>query len=162
MLVTHGSLQNSSLDSDILGQLNLRPDAHQQDPRDRVPAKVRMTASQPVTELPIMHIQATHNNTIITLSDCEGKVIAWTSAGAVGFKGTRKGTNLAGQEAGAEAARKALKLGLKNFQVKLKGSGPGRKPSLKGLEMGGINVIAIQDVTPVPHNGCKPKKARRL
>ncbi|CAI8016481.1 30S ribosomal protein S11 [Geodia barretti] len=163
LLTTAVPLRSSStIGADILGQLNLRPEAHRQDPRDQVPTSVKTPTPQAVTELPIMHIKATHNNTIVTLSDAGGRVLAWTSAGAVGFKGARRGTNFAGQEAGAEAARKALKLGFKSFQVKLKGTGPGRKPSLKGLEMGGINIITLQDVTPVPHNGCRPRKARRL
>lgn len=160
--MTDEPLTNSTLNADMLGKLNLRPEAHRQDPRDKVPTEVKTSTPRQVSELPIVHIQATHNNTIITLSDCKGRVLAWTSAGSLGFKGARKGTNIAGQEVGTEAARKAIKLGMKNFQVRLKGSGPGRKPSVKGLEMGGINVIAIQDVTPVPHNGCKPRKARRL
>ena len=113
-------------------------------------------------ELPIIHVNATYNNTILTITDHAGNTLGWKSAGSEGFKNARRGTNFAGQQAAIAAAKRALDLGITQVRVKVKGLGPGRKSSVKGLELGGLNVFSITDVTPVPHNGCRPRKVRRL
>lgn len=91
-----------------------------------------------------------------------GSTLGWKSAGSEGFKNARRGTNFAGQQAAIATAKKAIDLGIKKVRVKVKGLGPGRKASVKGLELGGLNVSSVTDVTPVPHNGCRPRKVRRL
>lgn len=113
-------------------------------------------------ELPIIHINATYNNTVVTITDHAGSTLGWKSAGGEGFKNARRGTNFAGQQAAIAAAKKAIDLGIKHVRVKIKGLGPGRKASVKGLELGGLNVFSVTDVTPIPHNGCRPRKVRRL
>lgn len=128
------------------------------DPRDKPHVQV-MT---PINQLPILHIKATHNNTMITITDHTGRTVAWTSAGAEGFKNARRGTTFAAQSTGTSAGLKSISLGYQRVKVQLKGMGPGRHYSLKGLQASGIDVAIIQDVTPIPHNGCKPRKAKRL
>lgn len=108
------------------------------------------------------YIQSTFNNTIITLADSEGKVITWASAGTVGFKGSRKGTPYAAQLAAQEAVRRALDHGLRQVEVYVKGPGSGREAAIRALQASGLSVIAIRDVTPVPHNGCRPPARRRV
>lgn len=162
------------VDEDMLEKLS---PGRERDPRDFIPrtdgksrqhgssadGKSRQHGSSAgYDKLPIVHISCTHNNTILTITDHTGKVLAWTSAGAQGFKNARRGTTFAAQTAATAAAKKSRDLGFQKFRVKLKGPGPGRQPSLKGLEAGGLVLASIQDVTPVPHNGCRPKKARRL
>jgi small subunit ribosomal protein S11 len=110
----------------------------------------------------IAHIQATFNNTIITITDTQGNVLAWSSAGIVGFKGTRKSTPFAAQRAARDVARKALAYGMKNIMVYVKGPGAGRETAIRTLQSAGLNVKAIKDVTPIPHNGCRPPKRRRV
>lgn len=110
----------------------------------------------------VVHIQSTFNNTIITVSDPMGNVISWSSAGMNGFKGSRKSTPFAAQLASEEAAKKAMEHGLKNVEVYVKGPGPGRESAIKALQAAGLTVLMIKDVTPVPHNGCKPPKRRRV
>ena len=108
-------------------------------------------------------IQATYNNTIITLTDMQGNVISWASSGGEGFKGSRKSTPFAAQMAAKSAAQKAIEIaGLKNVDVFVKGPGIGREAAIRTLFQSGINVIKIKDITPVPHNGCRPKKKRRV
>ncbi len=108
------------------------------------------------------HIQATFNNTIITLTDAKGNVISWASAGTAGFKGSRKGTPYAAQMAATNAARKAAEHGLKQVDVMVKGPGSGREASIRALQAAGFNITSIRDITPIPHNGCRAPKRRRV
>lgn len=108
-----------------------------------------------------VHIQATYNNTIITISEPSGDVIAWASAGSNGFKGARKSTPYAAQIAAENAVEKAKPCGIEKANVYVKGVGPGREQSIRGLNAAGIQIQAITDITPIPHNGCRAKKARR-
>ncbi|MCL0037387.1 30S ribosomal protein S11 [Thermodesulfovibrionales bacterium] len=109
-----------------------------------------------------VHIQTTFNNTIITITDQSGNVIAWSSAGSLGFKGSRKGTPFAAQLASERAAKKAMEMGLKHVDVYVKGPGAGRETAIRALRATGLEVTTIKDVTPVPHNGCRPPKRRRV
>lgn len=108
------------------------------------------------------HIQSTFNNTIITITDLKGDVITWSSGGSVGFKGSRKSTPYAAQLAGQQAARQAMDQGVREMDVFMKGPGPGREAAVRALQASGIIVRSISDVTPVPHNGCRPPKKRRV
>ena len=110
----------------------------------------------------VVHIQSSFNNTIVTITDPMGNVVAWSTAGMNGFKGSRKSTPFAAQLASEDAAKKAKEHGLKNVEVYVKGPGPGRESAVKSLQAAGLNVTMIKDVTPVPHNGCKPPKRRRV
>src|ERR1700674_2406610 len=110
----------------------------------------------------VAHIHATFNNTIVTITDHQGLVVAWSSAGSVGFKGSRKGTPFAAQMAAEAAARKAGDLGMRSVVVYLKGPGGGRESAVRSLQQAGLNVQSIKDVTPIPHNGCRPPKRRRV
>jgi small subunit ribosomal protein S11 len=111
----------------------------------------------------IVHIQSTFNNTIVSISDVHGAVISWSSAGSVGmFKGTRKGTPFAAQIASENAARKAMEHGLRRVEVFVKGPGAGRETAIRALQGVGLEVMLIKDVTPIPHNGCRPPKRRRV
>lgn len=108
------------------------------------------------------HIQATFNNTIITITDPNGDVVTWSSAGNLGFKGSRKGTPYAAQMAASSAAKKALDLGVKQIDIFIKGPGAGRESAIRALQAAGMEINLIKDVTPVPHNGCRPPKKRRV
>ena len=110
----------------------------------------------------VAHIKATFNNTIITLTDLNGNVIAWASAGAMGFKGSRKSTSFAAGQAADKAANIALAIGLKRVRVEVKGPGSGRESAIRSLAVVGLEITAIKDVTPIPHNGCRPPKRRRI
>jgi small subunit ribosomal protein S11 len=110
----------------------------------------------------VVHIQSTFNNTIVTVTDSVGNTVAWSSAGVLGFKGSRKSTPFAAQVAAEDAAKKAIEAGMKNVEVYIKGPGPGRESALRALQNTGFNVTSIKDVTPVPHNGCRPPKRRRV
>lgn len=110
----------------------------------------------------IAHIYSTFNNTIVTISDEQGNVISWSSAGALGFKGSRKSTPFAAQMASETAAKTAVEQGMKTIEVTVKGPGAGREAAIRSLQAVGIEVTAIVDVTPVPHNGCRPPKRRRV
>jgi small subunit ribosomal protein S11 len=110
----------------------------------------------------IVHIQSTFNNTIITITDMNGNVVASSSPGQVGFKGSRKSTPFAAQLAAQSALKKAMALGLKTAEVRVKGPGVGREAALRALQMDGFSVTMIRDVTPIPHNGCRPPKRRRV
>src|SRR5258706_9299091 len=110
----------------------------------------------------IVFIQSTFNNTIITITDVSGNVLSWSSAGARGFKGSRKSTPFAAQVAAGDAAAKAMEHGLKNVSVLVKGPGAGRESALRALAAAGLKVSLIRDITPVPHNGCRPPKRRRV
>jgi len=110
----------------------------------------------------IVHIKATFNNTIITITDPAGEVLCWDSAGTIGFKGSRKSTPFAAQRAAETVAEKARKLGIREVDVKVKGPGSGRESAVTALQAAGISVRSIEDVTPLPHNGCRPRKKRRV
>jgi len=110
----------------------------------------------------IVHIQATFNNTIITITDTEGNVITWSSAGTQGFKGSRKSTPFAAQMAAEDAAKKAMHHGMQTVEVSVRGPGSGRESALRALQAAGLTVTAITDTTPIPHNGCRPPKRRRV
>jgi small subunit ribosomal protein S11 len=110
----------------------------------------------------IVHIQSTFNNTIITITDMNGNVVASSSPGQVGFKGSRKSTPFAAQLAAQSALKKAMAMGLKTAEVRVKGPGVGREAALRALQMDGFSVTMIRDVTPIPHNGCRPPKRRRV
>ncbi len=108
------------------------------------------------------HIRSTFNNTIITMTDMEGNVIAWSSAGKAGYKGSRKSTPFAAQIAAENAAQEGKDLGLKEIQIFVKGPGAGRESAIRSLQAAGLDVTLIKDITPIPHNGCRPPKRRRV
>lgn len=109
-----------------------------------------------------VYLQCTFNNTIVTVTDNKGNTIVWSSAGSCGFKGTKKGTPFAAQVAAQTAAKRALDLGLKYVSVYVKGPGPGREVAIRAIQNAGLNITAIYDITPIPHNGCRPRKLRRV
>ncbi|XP_024001200.2 small ribosomal subunit protein uS11m [Salvelinus sp. IW2-2015] len=119
-------------------------------------------AGKKYEELPIAHIKATYNNTHVQVTDCEGQFMVRTSCGTEGFKNVKKSTPIAAQTAGISAAAKATVVGVTFVRVLVKGLGPGRLSAIKGLTMGGLKVVSITDNTPVPHNGCRPRNARRI
>ncbi len=110
----------------------------------------------------IAHIQTTFNNTIVTITDRNGNVLTWVSAGSLGFKGSRKGTPYAAQLAAETAAKRALEMGMKQIDVYIKGPGAGRESTIRAIQAAGLDINIIKDVTPVPHNGCRPPKRRRV
>ncbi|PPR74794.1 MAG: 30S ribosomal protein S11 [Alphaproteobacteria bacterium MarineAlpha3_Bin4] len=110
----------------------------------------------------IAHVNASFNNTMITITDLQGNTIAWSSAGSQGFKGSRKSTPYAAQIAGEDAGRKAMVHGMNTLEVQVKGPGSGRESALRALQAVGFTITVIQDVTPIPHNGCRPRKRRRV
>ena len=110
----------------------------------------------------ILHVHASFNNTIITITDRQGNALSWATAGGAGFKGSRKSTPFAAQVAAEAAGKVAQEYGIKNLEVRIKGPGPGRESSVRAMNALGIKVVSIQDVTPVPHNGCRPPKRRRV
>ncbi|WP_269901028.1 30S ribosomal protein S11 [Paenalcaligenes faecalis] len=110
----------------------------------------------------IAHVQATFNNTIITITDRQGNTLSWATSGGAGFKGSRKSTPFAAQVAAEMAGRTAMEYGIKNLEVRIKGPGPGRDSSVRALNALGIKVTSISDITPIPHNGCRPPKRRRI
>ncbi len=110
----------------------------------------------------VAHIKATFNNTVITITDSKGETLCWASSGTCGFKGSRKSTPFAGQMSAQQAAEKAMKFGMKEVDVKVKGPGSGRESAITALQAAGLKIKSIEDVTPLPHNGCRPKKRRRV
>ncbi|MBP9014963.1 MAG: 30S ribosomal protein S11 [Candidatus Atribacteria bacterium] len=110
----------------------------------------------------IAHIKSTFNNTLISITDKQGNALSWSSAGAVGFKGTKKGTPFAAQLAAEQAAKKAMDQGLREVEVLVKGPGSGRETAIRSLQAAGLIISSIKDVTPIPHNGCRPPKQRRV
>ena len=110
----------------------------------------------------VVHINSTFNNTIITITDLSGNTIAWSSAGSVGFKGARKGTPFAAQTAAEAASSSAMEQGLRKVEVLIRGQGSGRETAIRSIEGTGLDILSIQDITSVPHNGCRPKKRRRV
>jgi small subunit ribosomal protein S11 len=125
----------------------------------KVPKKKKSKKQVP---LGVVHIQSTFNNTIITITDMSGNTVSWASAGSRGFKGSRKSTPFAAQLAAEEAARRAVEHGMKSVTVFVKGPGAGRESALRALAQAGLRVTMIRDVTPIPHNGCRPPKKRRV
>ena len=146
-----------------------RPDVREKDPQaarhgrqavDSVMAKKAKIRKNVVKD--IAHVKATFNNTIITITDMNGATLAWDSAGTVGFKGARKSTPFAATRAAEKAAGKVKRLGMREVEVHVKGPGSGRESAVTGLENAGLNVSALEDHTPIPHNGCSPRKKRRV
>lgn len=115
-----------------------------------------------VVHLGTVHVQATFNNTIVTIADTEGNTLSWSSSGSLGFRGSRKGTPFAAQQASLTAANKAKEFGLRTVDVRVSGPGSGRESAIRALAVAGLEVKAIKDTTPVPHNGCRPPKRRRV
>lgn len=122
-------------------------------------AKARTRRHVPMA---VAHVKATFNNTVITIADPNGGVLCWSSAGTIGMKGSRKSTQYAAQLAAQDVAGKATKFGVKQLEVRVKGPGSGRESAIRGLQAAGLEVVGIQDVTPLPHNGCRPRKKRRI
>ena len=128
-------------------------------PRRRVTKKKKERKNIPKG---VAHIQSTFNNTIVTITDLDGNVVAWSSSGTQGFKGSRKSTPFASQLAAEDAARKAMEHGMRSVEVFIKGPGAGREAALRALQSAGFRITLIKDVTPIPHNGCRPPKRRRV
>ena len=126
-----------------------------------VAAKQKKKIKRVVTDA-VAHVQASFNNTIVTITDRQGNALSWATAGGQGFKGSRKSTPFAAQVAAENAGRVAQDQGIKNLEVRIKGPGPGRESSVRALASLGIRIASISDVTPVPHNGCRPQKRRRI
>ncbi len=126
------------------------------------PGKSGKKKQKSAPETGVAHIQATFNNTIVTISDTSGNVIAWSSAGAQGFKGSRKSTPFAAQVAADKVAQKAKDMGMRKLEVHVKGPGSGRESAIRSLQAAGMEIIVIRDKTPIPHNGCRPRKRRRV
>lgn len=124
--------------------------------------KVFKKKEKRIIPIGVAHIQATFNNTLISITDQEGKLICWSSAGSLGFKGSRKGTPFAAQQAASRAATGARDHGMRTLEVRVKGPGAGRESAIRALAAAGLEVRTIRDVTPIPHNGCRPPKRRRV
>ena len=127
--------------------------------RESTTSKKKVLKNIPVG---IAHIHSTFNNTLVSITDADGKVVVWRSGGTSGFKGTKKGTPFAAQIAAEEAAKIAVENGMKKVEVRVKGPGSGREATIRSIQAAGIEVTAIRDVTPIPHNGCRPPKRRRV
>ena len=125
----------------------------------RTPTKKRMTRTVPSG---VVQVKATFNNTTVTITDVNGDVLCWATAGTVGFKGSRKSTPFAAQKAAESCAERAAKFGVREMEVRVKGPGSGRESAITGLQTAGISIRIIEDVTPLPHNGCRPPKRRRV
>lgn len=125
------------------------------------PAKVKKKEKRNIVS-GVAHINSTFNNTLVTISDAQGNAIAWSSAGGRGFKGSRKSTPYAAQVAAEDAGRRAMEHGMKSLEVEIMGPGSGRESALRALQAIGFTITAIRDVTPIPHNGCRPRKRRRV
>lgn len=110
----------------------------------------------------IVHVKSTFNNTMVTITDMNGETLCWASSGTVGFKGTRKSTPFAAQRAGETAAQAARRFGLNEVEVRVKGPGSGRESAVSGIQSAGMRILSIEDVTPLPHNGCRPRRRRRV
>ena len=129
------------------------------DPKKKSRSKKKARVSDPNG---VAHIKATFNNTIISITDNKGQVLSWASAGRAGFKGSKKSTPFAAQQAAAAAAKEAMDMGLRKVEVWVKGPGSGREAAIRSLSAAGLEVTMIRDVTPIPHNGCRPPKRRRV
>ena len=128
----------------------------------RAPSRSRKKRERKNIPVGVAHIKATFNNTLVTITDPGGNVVSWSSAGVQGFKGSRKGTPFAAQLAAQDAAKKALEHGMRSVDVYVKGRGAGREAALRALQAAGLSVNLIRDVSPIPHNGCRPPKRRRV
>lgn len=126
------------------------------------PARTKKKKERKNIPVGVAHIKATFNNTLVTITDPSGNVVAWSSAGVQGFKGSRKGTPFAAQLAAQDAAKKAIEHGMRNVDVFVKGPGAGREAALRALQAAGLSINLIRDVSPIPHNGCRPPKRRRV
>jgi small subunit ribosomal protein S11 len=115
-----------------------------------------------IVPIGVAFIQASFNNTVVTIADQEGNVVCWSSAGSLGFKGSRKGTPFAAQQAAMTAANRAREVGMRSLEVNVKGPGSGRDSAIRALQVAGLEIRAIRDITPIPHNGCRPPKRRRV
>lgn len=134
-------------------------------PKAQTPAQAQATQrrkARRAVSVGVAHIKATFNNTTITITDTKGDVLCWSSAGTSGFKGSRKSTPFAGQMSAQQVADKAVKFGMKEVDVKVRGPGSGRESAITALQAAGLKIKSIEDVTPLPHNGCRPKKRRRV
>ena len=131
---------------------------------DSTPAPVKRVKIKGAKNVPlgIVHVTSTFNNTIVSITDLKGNVIGWSTAGRSGFKGSRKSTAFAATMAAQDAARQAMNHGLQEVEVRVQGPGAGRESAIRAIQASGINVTAIKDVTPMPHNGCRPRKRRRV
>ena len=127
----------------------------------REPQRIRRRERKNITA-GVAHVNASFNNTMITITDAQGNAIAWSSAGMMGFKGSRKSTPYAAQVAAEDAGKKAQEHGVRTLEVEVKGPGSGRESALRALQAAGFTVTSIRDVTPIPHNGCRPRKRRRV
>ncbi len=127
----------------------------------KAPERVKKRERKNITS-GVAHVNASFNNTMITITDAQGNAISWSSAGTMGFKGSRKSTPYASQVAGEDAAKKAMEHGVKTLEVNVSGPGSGRESALRALQAAGLIVTTIRDVTPIPHNGCRPPKRRRV
>ena len=127
----------------------------------KAPTRIKRRERKNITS-GIAHVSATFNNTVITITDVQGNAISWSSAGGQGFKGSRKSTPYAAQIAAEDAGRKAMEHGMKTLEIEVKGPGSGRESALRALQAIGFTVTSIRDVTPIPHNGCRPRKRRRV
>ena len=125
------------------------------------PARVKRRERKNITS-GVAHVNATFNNTMITITDAQGNTIAWSSSGSQGFKGSRKSTPFAAQVAAEQAGRRAMEHGMKSLEIQVKGPGSGRESALRALQAVGFQIGSIRDVTPIPHNGCRPRKRRRV
>ncbi len=134
----------------------------QQQQQQQQKERVRKKPSRPIPASGIVHILASFNNTIITITDKKGDTISWASTGTVGFSGSKKSTPFAAQLASESAAKKARELGVREVEVYVKGPGAGRESSIRALQAAGLNITAIKDVTPIPHDGCRARKRRRV
>ncbi len=130
------------------------------DSRDKKEVKARKVKRNVPRAL--VHVKSTFNNTIVTVTDLNGDTLAWDSAGSMGFKGSRKGTPFAAQRAGENVAEKVKKMGVREVEVRVQGPGAGRESAVRALHQRGVEVKSVEDVTPIPHNGCRPKKKRRV
>jgi small subunit ribosomal protein S11 len=128
----------------------------------RAPARSKKKKERKNIPVGVAHIKATFNNTLVTITDPGGNVVSWSSAGVQGFKGSRKGTPFAAQLAAQDAAKKALEHGMRSVDVYVKGPGAGREAALRALQAAGLSINLIRDVSPIPHNGCRPPKRRRV
>ena len=128
----------------------------------RAAARRKRKKARKVDPVAIAHVQCTFNNTLVTITDLQGNTLTWASGGTVGFAGTRKGTPFAASKAAAAAAKEARELGIEKIEVWVKGPGAGREAAVRALQAGGLKIFAIRDVTPIPHDGCRPPKRRRV
>jgi small subunit ribosomal protein S11 len=131
-------------------------------PKAAAAAKPARRRVRRTVALGVAHIKASFNNTVVTITDLNGDALCWASAGTIGFKGSRKSTPFAAQRAAENAAQQAQKLGVRQVEVKVKGPGSGRESAIRALQAAGLEIKSIEDVTPLPHNGCRPRKKRRV